>query len=88
MSCVPGTAVASRISRLPCYRRPPPAGAFQDASVAPQAGAPCALTLPVSSYSLPLLPCCLPADYVDFLTSVTPENQEEFMMQVGCAVEC
>jgi hypothetical protein len=23
-----------------------------------------------------------PADYVDFLTSVTPENQEEFMMQV------
>lgn len=22
-----------------------------------------------------------PADYVDFLTSVTPENQEEFMMQ-------
>ena len=30
--------------------------------------------------------CCLPVDYVDFLTSVTPENQEEFMMQVGSTV--
>lgn len=28
-----------------------------------------------------------PADYVDFLTSVTPENQEEFMMQASARHE-
>lgn len=34
-------------------------------------------------HAQPLPRPCPPSDYVDFLTSVTPENQEEFMMQAS-----
>ena len=45
---------------------------------------------PAAAEPVPMRSAWCAADYVDFLTSVTPENQEEFMMQVawGLGVGC
>lgn len=62
-------ALRRRPPPLAAARPPPPAACCHGAR-------PCCARLPAYPPPLP------PADYVDFLTSVTPENQEEFMMQM------